>query len=149
MEIYSGGCACGQVRFELADKPTWVIACHCDECKKRTGSDYGVSVMTASANVAKFDGETKTYTRKGDSGSDVHYEFCPQCGTTVRWKVAYLSGKEALAAGAFDDISALGIAGEMYTDFKAPWVDLDQAHTCSQAPDDTIRHAWIEKSISS
>lgn len=114
----------------------------------RTGRDYGVSVMTETANVAVFNGEMKTYTRKGDSGSEVHYEFCPQCGTTVRWKVAYLPGKEAFAAGAFDNITPLGMAGEMYTDFKASWLDLRQDHSCSQAPDDTIRHAWIEKSNS-
>lgn len=104
--------------------------------------------MTSSDNMAVFTGQTKTYTRKGDSGSDVHYEFCPECGTTVRWKVAYLPDKEAPAGGAFDDISTLNLVGEMYTDFKAPWIEVGKGPACSQAPDGTIRHSWMENTKS-
>ena len=98
--------------------------------------------------MAVFTGQTKTYTRKGDSGSDVHYEFCPECGTTVRWKVGHLPDKEALAGGAFDDISTLNMVGDMYTDFKAPWIEVGEGPSCSQAPDNTIRHSWTENTKS-
>ncbi len=148
MEKYRGGCSCGRVRFELADHPVWVIACHCNECKKRTGSDYGISVMTASDNVSEFTGETKTFIRTGDSGSDVQYEFCPNCGTTVRWKVASLPGREALAGGAFDDISALRIAGELYADRTSPWVKLECDLHRPEAPDNPFRQKLIDKAIS-
>ena len=149
MEKYRGGCACGKVSFELSDRPSWVIACHCNECKKRTGSDYGVSVMTPSDNVAEFIGKTAKFTRKGDSGGDVHYEFCPECGTTVRWKVSFLTGREAFAGGAFDDISHLDLVGEMYTAFKAPWPQSSRRVCCELAPDDEVRQVWMAASCQS
>jgi hypothetical protein len=120
MEQYKGGCVCGSVRFELDDHPDYVGACHCSTCKKRSGSDYGLSVPTDAENVKEFSGETKTLIRIGDSGNEVHYEFCPNCGTTVRWRVM-LTGRQVFAAGAFDDMSWMDIHGEMYTDEAAPW----------------------------
>ena len=45
MKKLSGGCSCGAVRFAIKDY-LWVLMCHCDACKKRTGSAYGLSVMT-------------------------------------------------------------------------------------------------------
>ena len=126
------------------DHPSWVLVCHCDECKKRTGSDYGVSVVTEPASTVEFSGETKTHTRTGDSGSEVHYEFCPECGTTVKWKID-MSNRVAFAGGAFDNITNLGIAGEMYTDYLAPWVKLGCELSLPQALDDGSRKALSEK----
>ena len=84
MEKYEGGCTCGAVRFEPGDAPVWISAYHCSTCRKRTGSDYGISVVVNQSGVRKFSGRTKTHTRTGASGNAVTYEFCPECGTTVR-----------------------------------------------------------------
>jgi hypothetical protein len=113
MEQYQGGCVCGSVRFELGDHPMWTHACHCNACKKRTGSAYGISAVVETENVKSFTGETRTFTRTGDSGKPVHYEFCPQCGTTVRWHVPLIS-RQVFAIGAFDRPEKLRICGEMY-----------------------------------
>ena len=102
--------------------------------------------MTESNNVAEFSGETKTYTRQGDSGGNVHYEFCPECASTLRWKVDVIPNREAFAAGAFDDIDSLNISGEIYADSSAPWVTLGCALSKPHAPDDDFRKALIEKS---
>ena len=73
--MYQGGCSCGSVRFELDGQPLWVLACHCNACKKRTGSAYGVSVMVEDKNVKHFTGDTRTFTRSGDSGNKVIDDF--------------------------------------------------------------------------
>ena len=59
MNGFSGGCSCGAVRFAINDY-LCVQACHCDACKKRTGSAYGLSVMIDNDSLAEFVGETKT-----------------------------------------------------------------------------------------
>lgn len=148
MEIYEGGCLCGNVRFELADHPAWVVVCHCNACKKRTGSDYAVSVLTASDNVKEFTGEIKIFIRKAESGNEVTHEFCPNCGTTIRWTFPGLPGREAIAGGAFDNVENLKVAGEMYAGAKAPWVDLGCEVSRPEAPDDTFRQELIENTKS-
>ncbi len=36
MKLYSGGCSCGAVRFAI-ERFLYVLACHCDACKKAHG----------------------------------------------------------------------------------------------------------------
>jgi hypothetical protein len=143
MQQYKGGCVCGSVRFELDKQPLWVVACHCEPCKKRTGSAFGISVVADSNAVKTFTGTTKTFTRTGDSGNQVDYEFCPTCGTTVRWHVA-LIGRQVFAGGAFDQSRTLNIFGEMYTDEALPWARLGCELSRPGAPDNEFRNAMIE-----
>jgi hypothetical protein len=141
--MYQGGCSCGSVRFELDGQPLWVLACHCNACKKRTGSAYGVSVMVEDKNVKHFTGDTRTFTRSGDSGNKVQYEFCPQCGTTLRWRLDIIRNRQAFAGGAFDDMKAIAPIAELYTDDAMPWARVNCTLSRSKAPDDAFRKAMI------
>ena len=42
---YSGGCQCGQVRYDLTGEPLHLIACHCSECQNQSGSAFGMSMI--------------------------------------------------------------------------------------------------------
>ena len=146
MERYKGGCTCGSVRFELEDHPYYVGACHCSTCKKRTGSDYGLSVPTDAENVKTFTGETKTHTRTGDTGNQVHYEFCPNCGSTLRWGIEAVPSRAILAGGNFDDLSQLSVAGEMYVETSVDWARLGCDLTQVGEPNNEFRAALMETS---
>jgi hypothetical protein len=71
--------------------------------------------------VVAFDGGTKVFTRAGDSGKKVDYEFCPACGTTVRWRVERIGNRQCFAGGALDDATQIEIGGEMYADEALSW----------------------------
>ena len=142
---YKGGCACGAVRFALSEAPVAVVACHCNFCKRRTGSAYGLSVLCNSAGVKEFKGDTRKFSRKGDSGQSVHYEFCPTCGSTIRWRVDVLPGRVAFAGGAFDEFHTLDLkpASEMYTNLALAWTKLGCGLSSAMAPDDAFRKQMI------
>jgi hypothetical protein len=144
MTSYAGGCSCGIVRFEISDY-LYVLACHCDACKKRTGSAFGVSVVVDNANISNLQGETKTFTRKAESGRSVDYEFCPNCATTIRWGIKAAPNRKIFAGGAFDNMSQFTAAGEMYTETALPWVRLGFELSRSGEPDNDFRTALIEK----
>jgi hypothetical protein len=147
MKLYRGGCSCRAVLFTVR-RYLYVQACHCDACKKRTGSAYGLSVMVESDDVAAFSGQTRTYTRSGESGKEVHYEFCPQCGATIRWRIDIVPNRQVFAGGAFDDIREFNVVGEMYTGMALPWARLGCDLTRSGAPDDNFRASLIERTNS-
>jgi len=144
MKSYRGGCSCGNVRFSI-DRFLFVHACHCDACKKRTGSAYGLAVMTESGSVTEFSGTTKTFSRTGESGKQVHYEFCPDCGATIRWHVDIIPDRQIFAAGAFDDIREFNVVGEMYADMALPGARLGCDLQRPGAPDDSYRQALIAR----
>jgi hypothetical protein len=144
MEAHTGGCSCGAVRFAI-DNYLYVLACHCDACKKRTGSAFGISVMVDSASVTEFHGETKIFMRKAESGRMVPYEFCPDCGGTIRWRVEAVPNRQIFAGGAFDSISKFSIAGEMYTDRAIRSARLGRELSRSGEPDNEFRAGLMER----
>ena len=48
---HSGGCLCGEVRFEVEGKPSFVGVGHCKDCQLRTGSLFGVGVFFAEKKI--------------------------------------------------------------------------------------------------
>ena len=142
-----GSCSCGAVRFAV-ERYLYLLACHCGACRKRTGSAYGLSVVVEKKNVREFRGTTKTFTRKAESGRNVDYEFCPNCGTTIRWGVATMPERQVFAGGAFAEIEGFIVAGEMYTDRAIPWARLGCELSRSGEADNELRKAMIEKTQS-
>jgi hypothetical protein len=120
MQRLAGGCSCDAVRF-LLKRPLFVWVCHCNACKKRTGSAYGISLPVEDDAVEVFEGATKLFTRPGESGMNVDYEFCPACGTTVRWRVERIGNRQCFAGCALDDATQIEIGGEMYADEALSW----------------------------
>ncbi len=51
----NGRCFCGKLQFELEGQPLWVAHCHCDSCRRNTGS--------AVATFVGYNKEQLTYTR--------------------------------------------------------------------------------------
>jgi len=77
-----GSCQCGQLTFELFEKPKMVVACHCIECQKLSTSAFSVSAIIASEAI-EFNGELKEWSRSSDSGNINNAKFCPSCGNRV------------------------------------------------------------------
>lgn len=144
----SGGCSCGAVRFTIA-RHLFAQLCHCDACKKRTGSAYGMSVVIENSDLKEFRGEVRTFMRVAESGNPVEYDFCPICATTVRWRVAPLLNRQVLAGGAFDDPRAFQMVGEMYTAEALSWARIGCELTRPGAPDDTYRTAMVARTLGS
>jgi len=83
MAKHVGKCGCGNIEFSFEGDPINTAFCYCHECQKHTGSDkwFGVWVPTDRFEFTK--GKPSTYTRKGDSGEDMHHKFCSECGSTL------------------------------------------------------------------
>ena len=95
-------CSCVQLRVACEGEPEKVSICHCNECRKRTGSAFGIAAFYPRSAVA-ISGDGKTFTRKAESGFDVVQHFCPRCGATVYWEPTRKPDMVAVAVGAFAD----------------------------------------------
>jgi len=59
--------------------------------------------MSATARRASADGVSKIFTRDADSGYEIHFHFCPQCGSNVYWQASRFPLHYGIAVGAFAD----------------------------------------------
>ncbi len=126
-ETHTGGCSCGAVRYESHGKPTRVAVCHCRYCQTRTGSAFGMNVYFEDSQIKVTSGELKEYSFSNNANRHFHNRFCPNCGTTVFWRIEMRPGWTGVAAGTFDAPSfwfETDDAVQIFTRTKAPFVDV-------------------------
>ena len=80
---YSGGCACGAIRYEARGEPVVEIHCQCRDCQKRSGTGHSSYLTFAQRAAVKIDGRAAEWRVAGDSGNEKIHAFCPTCGSPV------------------------------------------------------------------
>jgi hypothetical protein len=103
---YTGGCQCGALRYVLDAEPAWVVACHCKQCQRQSGSAFGMSMLVKEASLT-VTGPTKRFTRITDSGYENTGVFCPECGVRIYHMPGYAKDVLVLKPGTLDDTSWL------------------------------------------
>jgi hypothetical protein len=127
----TGGCQCGQLRYEVNAEPLSVYVCHCTECQRQSGSAFGMSMMVPRAAFRFVTGEAQRYSRKADSGRIIDGDFCESCGVRP---VHYPRANEAVAIvkpGTLDDAGWLHPVGHIWTKSAQAWM---------QIPADSVIH---------
>ena len=82
MTIYTGGCACGAVRYEIAAEPIRGFYCQCRDCQRDTGSGHSAVAVFPSAAL-RLIGEASENLRNADSGAQKRKGFCAKCGSPL------------------------------------------------------------------
>ena len=117
----SGGCLCGQVRYEVAADPLVTAICHCKNCQQQGGGAFSVNLGIPAAAIS-FKGELKTFEDSADSGGKVLRRFCGNCGSPLISEIESSPGLVFLKAGTLDDTSAVQPAVEVWTSSRQAWV---------------------------
>jgi len=128
-------CSCGALRVEVSADPDAVVACHCGECQRRTGSVFFVGAYFKKERV-HTEGPSKIYVRDGQEGRKLRNYFCPTCGTTVFWEAELRPDYIGVAVGAFHDNSFPRPTRSVWEESKHGWVafDLDLPHFVQGRP---------------
>jgi hypothetical protein len=93
-------------------------------CKRRTGTAFSFNARFPAADVS-VEGRSAEYTRIGDEGSRITYSFCPDCGTTVHYRMDTQPGLVAVPVGAFADLSFPPPFVSVYHETRRyPWVEI-------------------------
>jgi hypothetical protein len=119
---YTGGCQCGQIRYEIRAEPLTLYACHCKECQKQSSSAFGMSMPVPRDAVVILQGQPKEWKRVCDSGREVSCLFCEQCGTRLFHNPSRNSKITNVKPGTLDDTSWLNPVGNLWTQSAQKWV---------------------------
>ena len=121
----NGGCACGNIRYQLTASPLIVHACHCRDCQRITGSAFVINIWIEKKFVETGSAAPASFKLKGGSGQTHEVFFCPRCGVYV-WSRYHGAPGDALfvRAGTLDDPDAVTPHVHIFTRSKLPWLKL-------------------------
>jgi len=118
-------CACGACTITVAGEPQQHNVCHCTNCKRRTGSAFGISTYFLRADVVDMKGETGVYAFHHKVwNQDQERHFCARCGTTLFWYMSSRPTLVGIAGGCFDEGSLGEPAFSANDSQRTVWVTL-------------------------
>jgi len=119
-------CHCGQLKAIATGEPERVYVCHCKSCQRRTGAVVHSGSSWLKSQVL-IEGEHKIYGRPGDSGFEIRFHFCPDCGTSVFWEGDRSPANCGIAIGCFADPNFPPPLASTYEDAMHPWLGVTTA----------------------
>lgn len=124
----SGGCQCGNVRFEVSGEPVIVAVCHCTMCRRAHAAPAVAWAMYRQDQVRFNRAQPKSYR----SSPNAQRGFCSECGTQISFVSAELPGLVDLTVGSFDHPESLPPTLHYWDSKRLPWASF---------ADDLPRHA--------
>ncbi|SFP83099.1 Uncharacterized conserved protein [Variovorax sp. OK605] len=101
-QTYTGGCACGAIRYEISGEPIVQNHCQCRDCQHKSGTGHG-SYLTFPRGGVKHSGQATLWDLAGDSGNTKTRAFCPACGSPVYMTFAAMPDIFTVHAASLDD----------------------------------------------
>lgn len=118
---FTGGCACGAIRYQCSTEPLMVVNCHCRDCQRSSGSTFSIGVAVPADSLTILKGEPKYYKVKADSGNTAQRGFCSECGSPLFAGNSNNPHIVAIKVGSLDDPSWSKPMIDIWTQSAQPW----------------------------
>lgn len=123
---YTGGCACGALRYRISGEPRASLDCQCLDCQKESGTGHA-SHLVFDREKAEVTGPMSHFEMVADSGNHKTRGFCPTCGSPVIMTFAASPGSIGVRAASLDDPSRYRPQFVVYAARGHAWDRLDPA----------------------
>ena len=118
-----GSCLCGGVRFEIDRAAGPFELCHCNRCRKASGSAFVAGLQVRREDFRFVQGQEliKTYAAPIREAAPAYGTcFCERCGSPLPTPYTDAPWFQ-VPAGALDDDPQLRPDKHIYAEVKAPW----------------------------
>ena len=116
---HTGSCLCGQVRFEIEGEFEHFFLCHCEHCRKDTGSAHAANLFSSSASLKWLSGAERISTFNLPGTRHVR-SFCSTCGSALPYQQAD-GALLAVPAGSLDSKVSIRPNAHLFTSSRANW----------------------------
>jgi hypothetical protein len=123
---YTGGCACGAIRYEVTAEPIMTNDCHCRQCQKDSGTGHG-SYLAFPRKAATLQGEARSFDFTGDQGMVKSRAFCQTCGTPVYMLFPGMPDIFVVRAGTLDEPERYRPQMVLWAEAAQDWDRMDPA----------------------
>lgn len=115
-----GSCLCGAVQYEITGDPKRFYHCHCQRCRKATGTGHATNIMVKAESLKWLKGEELLKRYDVPEAERFYNYFCTQCGSPMPREVPEL-GMVLIAAGSIDNELSIKPEGRIFWDSRAEW----------------------------
>lgn len=123
MTTYPGRCLCGEVTYEVGGSPVIVAQCHCDECRRLSGTGHTIGAMFA-ATAVSIRGTLSKFSYNAANGARVTKAFCATCGSPIYGTNTRSPDHLTLSLGTMDDAADLNVEVVIFERDKQHWDQL-------------------------
>lgn len=120
---YTGKCLCGEVSYVAEGQPIVVAQCHCEECRRLSGTGHTVGAMFISEAV-NVSGNLSEFRYISEKNSEVTKVFCASCGSPIYGTNTRIPGHLTLTLGTMDDADGLQVEVVIFERDKPHWDQL-------------------------
>jgi hypothetical protein len=119
-ETFAGGCLCGAVRYEISGIVRTFLHCHCQRCRKATGTGHASNLLIDPDTAVWLSGEDKLASYKVPDAKRFRTVFCSVCGSSLP-RIAPDMSLAVIPAGSLDTEPATLPVGRIFSASKASW----------------------------
>jgi len=120
-QIHTGSCLCGSAKFELNGAFKKFFLCHCNRCRKSSGTAHCSNLLAPSAQLTWLSGADKLSFYKHED-TNFARTFCSVCGSNVPTD-AKARDLVIVPAGCLDTDVDLSPQAHIFLNSKGNWDD--------------------------
>jgi hypothetical protein len=112
-DMYTGGCLCGSVRFEIKSPIRNIVYCHCSQCRKAQGSAFATNGVVSTADFDIVSGADSLTGYESTPGQTKY--FCKICGSPILSKTEsrHSMGSDTIVSLAQEKLTATNSQGRL------------------------------------
>lgn len=122
---WCGGCACGQIRYDIPSQPVSMSHCQCRDCQRMSGTGHGSYLTFLGRGEITLLGQATLWDHPGDSGRVKTRAFCAECGSPVYMTFGFAPDVFVIHAASLDDPGRFAPQKVMYAASGHDWDILD------------------------
>jgi hypothetical protein len=124
-EIYEGSCQCGAIRYHVTGRAIALFCCHCTECKKQSGSAFGMALWVQGTKVETQGRPLSRWMRHTPKGNRMFCDFCPECGTRLFHRIDGNTDVVSIKPGTLENRDLPAPVAHIWTDSAYEWETFD------------------------
>jgi len=126
---FSGGCACGAIRYECCAEPIVMFKCHCRDCQRATGSAFLAGLLLPESAFHLTKGQLRYHFTPSMRGGKHKRGFCPECGSRLTGGEfdERPTGMIGVTMGSLDDPTWFHPQMDVFVSDAQPWDQMDSA----------------------
>ena len=117
---FSGSCLCGSVAFEITGKVLGFFHCHCERCRKASGTGHASNILLKPDTVQWTAGESLLSYYKVPEAKRFATHFCSNCGSLMP-RIASDMSIAVIPAGSLDHEPGIEPQARIFGGSRTEW----------------------------